>query len=235
VIATALDRSELRIWVVSAVVVLGLHAAGTAALFTWHDPDLAGVTSEGPIEVDLAPYAPPSETVEDIAPGPLQQEEAPPPPPKQEKVEEKIDEKVDVPPAPVPPVAALPPPEPPKPKPEPTPVPVAPAPATTAPPRAHASSAQVRAWWADISQRLQGNKLYPPFARAHGEMGVVQLAFSLDRQGHVISSKIVKSSGYTSLDQAAIDAVQRAQPFPVPPTGYDGALDFTVPMKFSIR
>jgi hypothetical protein len=136
-IAAALDRSELRIWVTSAVVVVGLHAAGAAALFTWRDPVSFGVPSDA-IVIDLAPYSPPSETVEDIAPGPVQEEQAPPPPPKQEKVEDKIDEKVDVPASPAPAVAALPPPEPDKPKPDQTPVQVAPAPATTAPPRAHA-------------------------------------------------------------------------------------------------
>ena len=231
---TTVDRSDLPIWIASAIVVLGLHAAGAAALFTWHDPVSFGVPSDA-IVIDLAPYSPPSETVEDIAPGPQQQEEAPPPPPKQEKVEEKI-EKVDVPPSPAPAVAALPPPEPPKPKDEPTPMPVAPAPATTAPPRAHASKAEIESWKGSISKQLELHKSYPPFARAHGETGVVELAFSIDREGHVLSSRIVKSSGYAALDQETIATVRRAQPFPVPPTGVDGEkFDFTVPVKFNIR
>jgi protein TonB len=235
-VIAALDRSELRLWVASAAVVVGLHAAGAAALFTWHDPDSFGVPSDAMV-IDLAPYSPPSDSVEDIAPGPRQEEEAPPPPPKQEKVEEKIDEKVDVPPSPAPAVAALPPPEPVNPKPpEPTPAPVAPAPATTAPPRAHASRAEIESWKGDISKQLELHKSYPPFARAHGETGVVELAFSIDREGHVISSKIVKSSGYTALDQETMATVQRAQPFPVPPRDFDGAtFDFTVPLKFNIR
>jgi protein TonB len=235
VTTTTHDRSDLPIWIASAIVVLGLHAGGAAALFTWHDPIAFGVPSDA-IVIDLTPYSPPSETVEDIAPGPQQQEEAPPPPPKQEKVEQKIDEKVDVPPAPVPPVAALPPPEPPKPKDEPTPMPVAPAPATTAPPRAHASKAEVDSWYGHIVTQLERNKSYPLAAREHGEKGVVELAFSIDREGHVLSSRIVKSSGYAALDQETIATVRRAQPFPVPPTGVDGEkFDFTVPVKFNIR
>jgi periplasmic protein TonB len=234
--ADAVDKLELRVWAASAVVVLGLHAAGAAALFTWHDPVSFGVPSDA-IVIDLAPYSPPSETVEDIAPGPQQQEEAPPPPPKQEKVEEKIDEKVDVPPSPAPPVAALPPPEPVNPKPpEPTPAPVAPAPATTAPPRAHASKAQVDSWYGHIVTQLERNKSYPLAAREHGEKGVVELAFSIDRDGHVLSSRIVKSSGYAALDQETMATVRRAQPFPVPPSGLDGdKFDFTVPVKFNIH
>lgn len=235
-IAPAHDRFELRLWVASAIVVLGLHAAGATMLVTWHDPVSFGVPSDA-IVIDLAPYSPPSDTVEDIAPGPKQEEEAPPPPPKQEKVEEKIEEKVDVPPSPAPAVAALPPPEPVNPKPpEPTPAPVAPAPATTAPPRAHASKAEIESWEGHVRTQLERNKSYPESARARGERGVVELAFSIDREGHVLSSTIVKSSGYPALDEETIAAVRRAQPFPVPPAGFGGArFDFTVPIKFNIR
>jgi protein TonB len=234
--ADAADKLELRLWAASAVVVLGLHAAGATALFTWRDPVDFGPPSDA-VVIDLAPYSPPSETVEDIAPGPTQQEEAPPPPPKQEKVEEKIDEKVDVPPSPAPAVAALPPPEPVTPKPpEPTPATVAPAPATTAPPRPHASKAEVDRWEGHISLQLERNKSYPPAARDHGQKGVVELAFSIDREGRVLSSRIVKSSGYPALDQESLATVQRAQPFPLPPADFGGdKFDFTVPMRFNIR
>ncbi|HEY4918838.1 MAG TPA: energy transducer TonB [Xanthobacteraceae bacterium] len=235
-IAPAHDRFERWLWVASAVAVLGLHAGGAGMLIGWHDPVSFDEPSDS-FAIDLAPYSPPSDTVEDIAPGPKQEEEAPAPPPKQEKVEQKIEEKVDVPPSPAPAVAALPPPEPVNPKPpEPTPAPVAPAPATTAPPRAHASNAKVQFWFGSIAKQLQLHKSYPPFALAHGETGVVELAFTIDREGHVISSKIVKSSGYAALDQETIATLQRAQPFPVPPNDFDGAkFDFTVPLKFNIR
>lgn len=232
----ALDRSQLCLWVASAIAVIGVHAAAVAMLLTWHDPVAFGVPSDA-IVIDLTPYSPPSETVDDIAPGPQQQEEAPAPPPKQEKVEQKVDEKVDVKPSPAPAVAALPPPEPVEPKPpEPTPVPVAPAPATTAPPPAHASKAQIDAWYGQIVMQLERHKSYPPAARAHREKGVVELAFSIDRDGRLLSSRIVKSSGYATLDAETLATVRRAQPFPVPPTGVDGRhFDFTVPVEFKIR
>ncbi|HEY1544572.1 MAG TPA: energy transducer TonB [Xanthobacteraceae bacterium] len=232
----ALDRSELRLWAASSVVVLALHAAGATALLTWHEPNSFGVPSDA-IAVDLAPYSPPSDTVDDITPGPKQEEETPQPPPKQEKVEEKLEEKIDVPPSPTPAVAPLPPPEPVDPKPsEPTPALVPPAPATTAPPRPHASKAQVESWYGHIVTQIERNKSYPPAARAHGQKGVVDLAFSIDREGHVISGRIVKSSGYVALDQETLATLRRAQPFPLPPTGLDGEkFDFAVPVKFNIR
>jgi len=133
--AIAAARGDLTRWLASAVVVLGLHAAGVAALLAWHDP--LGVADESSaVVVDLSPYAPPSESREDVAPGPIQQQ-APAPAPEQKvepKPDEKIDEtveakpekveaktepkperkpeeKVEVPPSPVPPLAAVPPPE----------------------------------------------------------------------------------------------------------------------------
>jgi len=229
-----LARSDLRLWALSAVVVVGLHVAAGAMLVTWHDPVPVGEPSDA-LLIDLSPFAaPPSPTVEDIAPGPLQQEAAPQAAPEKPQVEEKIEEKVDVPPAPVPPVAALPPPEPIKP--QPSPAPVAPAPLTTAPPRAHASAAQVRSWYSSIVKQLERHKSYPPAARNRGETGEVELAFSIDREGHVLSSRIVRSSGYPALDQETMTTVRRAAPFPTPPNGLDGQkFDFTVPVKFNIR
>lgn len=230
---SVLDRSEWPLWAASAIVVLGLHAAGGAMLYRGQDTDSIDLRSDA-IPIDLEPYSPPSPTVEDIAPGPQQQEEAPAPPPKQEKAEQKVDEKIDVQPSPAPAVAPLPPPEPVK-QPEPAPAPVAPAPATTAPPRAHATKAQIDSWYGRIRMQLERHKSYPPVAREHGEKGVVELAFSIDRDGHVLSSRIVKSSGYPALDQEAIASVRRAQPFPLPPTGLDGEkFDFTVPVRFNI-
>jgi protein TonB len=235
--AAAIDKLELRRWVASAIVVLGLHAAAAGLLLTWPDPIAVGEPSDA-IVVDLAPFAPPSDTVEDIAPGPKQQEEVELPPPEREKTEQKVEEKIEVPPAPVPPVAALPPPEPEDPKPpEPIPTPVPPAPATTAPPRAQAAPpAAVKKWFSMIVDQIERHKAYPQAAAVRGEKGIVQLAFSIDRDGHVLSSDIVHSSGYAALDQETIATVRRAQPFPPPPPDLAGAkFEFTVPVKFNVK
>ena len=236
--AMDVEWSDLRRWAASAIVVLGLHAAAGAAFVAWRDPVVGSEVSDT-VMVDLSPFAePPSETVEDVPPGPKQEEAEQQPPPPEEKIEEKVEQKVEVPPAPAPPVAAMPPPEP-EPQPEPLPPPpppIPPAPATTAPPRTQASSAEVKAWYSGIVKQLESHKAYPREAQLRGEMGVVQLAFSIDRDGRVISSEIVHSSGYPSLDQETMATVRRAQPFPPPPPYLDGAkFDFTLPVKFNIR
>lgn len=255
--AVAAARGDLTRWLASAAVVLGLHAAGVAALLAWHDP--LGIADEGSaVVVDLAPYAPPSDSVEDVAPGPIQQQAAAPAPeqkaePKPDetveakiepKPEEKPEEKVEVPPAPVPPVAAVPPPEavtpPPPPEPQAQPAQpsnVPPAPVTTAPPRQHqATAAETNAWHKGIFAQIQRHKAYPAAARARGEKGVVQVAFSINRQGRLVAHRVAHASGYASLDQAAMATLEKAQPFPAPPADMPGAeFSFTVPVAFSIR
>jgi protein TonB len=65
---------------------------------------------------------------------------------------------------------------------------------------------------------------------------VAQLAFSIDREGHVLSSRIVTSSGSVALEEETLALVQRAQPFPAPPPeGSDSEIKFTVPVRYGIH
>jgi protein TonB len=257
--AIAAERSHLMRWAASTVVVVGLHALGVAALLAWHDP--VGVGDESPaIVVDLAPYVAPSDSIEDLPPDPLQQQAAAPAP--EEKVERKVEpkpdekveaknepepqEKIEVPPAPVPPVAALAPPEAVAPPPvtppelmvEPAPPSdTPPAPATTAPPRQRqASVAETNAWHKAIVTQIESYLVYPAAAQARRQKGVVQVAFSFNRQGRVIASQVADASAYAALDQAALETLQKAQPFPPPPAGTPGdTFTFTIPVRFRLQ
>jgi protein TonB len=53
-----------------------------------------------------------------------------------------------------------------------------------------------------------------------GEHGVAIVAFSLDRNGHLLKSNIFRSSGSATLDEVALDIVRRSQPFPSLPSDY---------------
>jgi periplasmic protein TonB len=91
-------------------------------------------------------------------------------------------------------------------------------------------------WQSLLLKHLQQFKSYPSAAREHNEQGVVLLAFTLDRNGHVLSRRIVTSSGYPDLDAEVITLVQRAQPLPAFPASMTEAqLDLTVPIRFSLR
>ena len=65
---------------------------------------------------------------------------------------------------------------------------------------------------------------------------MAQLAFSIDREGHVLSSRIVTGSGFPALDEETLALVQRAQPFPAPPPEVPGdEIRFLVPVRFGLR
>ena len=94
----------------------------------------------------------------------------------------------------------------------------------------------VRKWQVTVNTRLNQFKRYPHQARARAEQGTVKIAFMLDADGHVVSSRIVKSSGSAILDQETLDLLERAQPFPVPPNGAsEKDLFLEVPITYALR
>jgi protein TonB len=98
------------------------------------------------------------------------------------------------------------------------------------------NSNAVPSWKRQVVIMLERNKRYPAAARAHNEQGVAHLAFTLDREGHVVASKVVKSSGSQSLDKESLELLQRAQPFPPAPPELAGLqISLTVPIRFNIR
>ena len=89
-------------------------------------------------------------------------------------------------------------------------------------------------WQQSLVARLAKVQRYP--AQARGVKGVVSLAFTMDRHGKVVSSRIVKSSGSAVLDAEALDLIKRAAPLPPPPADIaDSDLSFIVPIRFAAR
>jgi periplasmic protein TonB len=83
---------------------------------------------------------------------------------------------------------------------------------------------------------LNAYKTYPYEARVHREEGTVNLRFSLDRAGHVLSFGVVSSSGSEALDSEVRAMIQRADPFPPAPPQFRGdTLDLVVPIVFSLH
>jgi protein TonB len=121
----------------------------------------------------------------------------------------------------------------------PEPTPMQPAPQieeqeAKAPPKA--SPDMVRKWQMTVNTRLNQFKRYPSQARVRGQEGTVTIAFVLDSDGHVVSSKIVRSSGSAILDKETLDLISRAQPYPVPPNGAGGQdLFLQVPIAYGLR
>src|SRR4051812_9452991 len=75
----------------------------------------------------------------------------------------------------------------------------------------------------------------PKEANSRREQGVVQVFFVLDRQGRVLESRVVRSSGANALDEEALALLKRAEPYPPPPEVLSGDhVDLTVPIRFNL-
>ncbi len=87
-------------------------------------------------------------------------------------------------------------------------------------------------WGASIRARIERRKSYPSAAgRASGAVGV---RIVVGRDGRFGGVSLTTSSGNAALDQAALQAVQRAGRFPAAPKGLGNAsYSFTLTMRFS--
>jgi len=89
-------------------------------------------------------------------------------------------------------------------------------------------------WQTDLVKHLQRYKRYPGQAQARGEEGIVMLAFSVDRNGHVLARRVIQSSGHSALDDEVMAMIERAQPLPsFPPSMTEAKLDLVVPIRFA--
>jgi periplasmic protein TonB len=95
------------------------------------------------------------------------------------------------------------------------------------------TSTQIVTWQRLMSMQLERYERYP--SQARGEQGETTLTFTIDRQGHLLSSRVVQSAGSAALDAAALAMLGRAQPFPPPPVGIaDAQLTITVPIRYKV-
>ena len=252
------DRREVWRWALAALLMLAAHLGIVATYLLLHRPD-AGPSGAPVVVIDMAPYpAAPQQDQVELPPGPPMQEAQPDP-------EQKVETPPDVlplPPIPTPEVVTtvLPPPpeQPPEKKVEDKPPPPKPvqakkkpaprtAPAASAPARADApassqlgvsaEASRAQASWRDLLvAHLQRHKRYPAGAQSRGDQGTVLLSFSMDRNGHVLSRSLARSSGVPELDQEVLAMIQRAQPLPpFPPAMPQPRMTLTVPIRFTPR
>jgi protein TonB len=68
-----------------------------------------------------------------------------------------------------------------------------------------------------IQRRIRDRLVYPSPARRAGIQGVAEITFTIHENGRVSAVTVQKSSGSAVLDDAAVEAVLAAAPFPRPP------------------
>jgi periplasmic protein TonB len=91
---------------------------------------------------------------------------------------------------------------------------VAAAPRTGAP--SASSSDAEQSWEQQIMAQLEREKRYPGEARREGMEDYVTVRFVIDRQGKVMSARIVHSNGFAPLDEEALAVFRRVTLAPLP-------------------
>ncbi len=71
-----------------------------------------------------------------------------------------------------------------------------------------------------VRLKIESYKQYPPFSRQRNMEGLVTVEFMIGVNGFISGLIVVRSSGFVSLDNAAILAVNNAAPFSRPPEKY---------------
>jgi protein TonB len=216
-----------------------LHVLAAVVFLMWPPGPLP---SEPPLVVSLvilpppippAPAAPPRPAipVEKPAAKPETKKEAtakplPLPPPKP-----KPRPKVET----APPQSPQPPPSQPAPPQASAPAPTAVIQQPTAAPPPVAPSAAPPSYAALLLKWLEQHREYPRLARLQGIQGTVTLSLTLGRSGSVVAAAIRESSGQPLLDQATLDMVRRADPFPPLPAALGRErIEFLVPVRFAL-
>lgn len=95
-----------------------------------------------------------------------------------------------------------------------------------------AGNAAVSNYPGKVAAKLRRALKYPKSA-VSGSRGETRVAFTILADGSAAGVRIVSSSGSPVLDQAAVEAVRRASPFPpIPPEAGKGQWPFAVPVLF---
>ncbi|WP_245451313.1 energy transducer TonB family protein [Georhizobium profundi] len=97
-----------------------------------------------------------------------------------------------------------------------------------------AGNAAVSNYPGQVVTRLRRALRYPAAARRDRLTGEVHVSFTIAAGGGVSGISVVRSSGSPVLDQAAIETVQRAAPFPqIPQAAGRSSWPFSVPLAFT--
>jgi protein TonB len=88
------------------------------------------------------------------------------------------------------------------------------------------------ALWGAIGKHKQ----YPRIAQMRGWQGKAVVELLLDGNGKLKSKKIIQSSGFESLDNQALEMVEKTAPFPAPPEALRGSnFSIKVPIPFKLE
>jgi protein TonB len=102
-------------------------------------------------------------------------------------------------------------------------------------PAAGAAGPEYRPYLQAFRRRVQESLEYPLAARRQRAEGAVELEVILDPSGRVAQVRVVSPSGQPLLDEAALEAVRRIAPLPIPGHLPQRALRIRLPLVFQLR
>ena len=82
-----------------------------------------------------------------------------------------------------------------------------------------------------FANAVSNNIIYPDVAKRRNQSGTVYINLTLSRDGNIIDYYISSSSGVSSLDKEAVEAIFRVVPFPV---NINSDINITIPIVFEI-
>lgn len=88
----------------------------------------------------------------------------------------------------------------------------------------------------DNLKKIFANVRYPKKALEKSQTGSVRVAVVVNRQGNIVSASILQGSEFDSLNDAALEAVNKVAPYPAIPEAIPGAtFEFTAPIRFVLQ
>ena len=98
------------------------------------------------------------------------------------------------------------------------------------------TSAAPASWQSRVLGHLAHFKRYPGDARQRKRAGAAWVRFQVDRDGKLLASELITSSGTVLLDREALQVLERAQPLPAPPVTLlrQGTVTVTLPVSFKL-
>lgn len=88
-------------------------------------------------------------------------------------------------------------------------------------------------YFSSLLRGIQSQTEYPRRALQRNQEGEVRVSVIINREGRVISIEVLEESRHGLLNRAALDAIERAAPFPEVPSAIQGRYyEFAVPFNF---
>jgi len=95
---------------------------------------------------------------------------------------------------------------------------------------------KLQAWYAKVRAQLArvGARAYPRRAQKLGQQGTTKITVKVGDSGALLASSVSSGSGFTALDQAALQGIRSVGAVPAPPAGAGGT-SLTVPITFRLN